>query len=55
MCKKCNIDFMGSGLVYCPFCGEELIFIGIIVGMSEDADRKWRKAKVIRFMHRSDA
>ena len=46
-CKKCGIDFLSYGIEYCPFCGSELEFLGLVLGLGE----RWKNAKQILFIN----
>jgi len=38
-CDNCKKFFFGN-LKYCPFCGQELKFVGILTGINEKKQRK---------------
>jgi len=39
-CNNCKKFFFGGDLKYCPFCGQELKFKGVWVGVNENIKRK---------------
>ena len=42
--KSCGVEFKGNHLNYCPFCGNELEHIGIVIGgkgLQDDLNKGW--------------
>jgi len=51
ICRRCSIKFRAHSIYFCPFCGEKLRFLGIIIGTTEKTEEKWRRAPKIDYMY----
>ncbi len=53
-CKNCNIEYQTAAIdfQYCPFCGEKVKHVGMVIGVSKQSEQKWSKAVKILFLFR---